>query len=249
MKIVKKIIRLVLFVINKIINPIGLVLERDISKKQIEYKENPAAGYANFSEKLARLESGGPLEWPNMQALNKAIGQFIGNSKKVVNIGAGTGTFEYYAAPNLKDTQFIASEFDNDCIEWNLKNRAQDNIVYCSKSMTDLLNEYQQFDLAVTVDVIEHITDYGAFLKEFSELADKAIITTPNKARTYGDLLANPPIYYQHIREWTPGEFYWVLKMFYSEVTLYGMPDPNIAELSRIGLFSKMTPMIAVCKK
>ena len=36
-----------------------------------------------------------------------------------------------------------------------------------------------------------------------------------------------PPPYYQHVREWTAGEFYWVLRLFYERVTLFAMPDPK----------------------
>ena len=56
-------------------------------------------------------------------------------------------------------------------------------------------------------------------------MSPKAIITTPNKDKSLEHALASPPIYYQHVREWDAGEFYWILKMFYKRVELYAMPD------------------------
>lgn len=101
----------------------------------------------------------------------------------------------------------------------------------------------------MSVDVIEHIADYAGFLAEFSQLADRAIITTPNKARHRASLAAMPPRYEQHVREWTAGEFHWVLRSFYAEVRIYAMPDVYSPVTQEIGPLSTMTPLIAVCRQ
>jgi 2-polyprenyl-3-methyl-5-hydroxy-6-metoxy-1,4-benzoquinol methylase len=218
-----------------------------IPKSGIFYHENNEVGCRNLSEKLDRVRNNGPFEWPNMVALNQAIACFIGDSKKIVNIGSGTGTFEWFVSVD-STLKLIASEYDLECVEWCKKNRQRDNILYCSKSMNELINEYGKFDLAITVDVIEHVSNYPQFLHEFSKLADRAIITTPNKDRTYEDSICSPPSYYQHVREWDAGEFYWVLKVFYKQVKLYAMQDVYIPYVEKIGLLSTMTPLIAICQ-
>lgn len=214
----------------------------------IFYKEREAVGAVNFSEKIAREKNGGQFEWPNMVALNQAIAFFIKDAKTIVNIGSGTGTFEWFASIDTS-ISFIASEFDKDCVDWCAKNRQRPNIEYCSKTINELLLKNQKFDLAVCVDVIEHINDYGKFLGEFSLLADRAIITTPNKDRSLSTSLATTPDYHQHCREWNTGEFYWVLRTFYKNVELFAMPDVFVPKTEKIGLMSTLTPLIAVCYK
>jgi 2-polyprenyl-3-methyl-5-hydroxy-6-metoxy-1,4-benzoquinol methylase len=212
------------------------------------YRENPEVGSKNFSEKMARLERGEPFEWPNMLSLNQAAARFIGPARQIVNIGAGTGAFEWFVSvdPSL---DLVASEFDPDCVRWCRENRQRENIRYCSADMAVLRDEYGGFDLAVAVDVIEHVGDFGAFLGEFSHLADRAIITTPNRARTSANPVAGPPAYYQHVREWTAGEFYWVLRAFYSRVELHAMPDVHVPATQEVGLDTELTPLIAVCER
>lgn len=214
----------------------------------VGYIENPEVGSDNFSEKVKRVEEGGPFEWPNMKALNQAIANYIGDAKKIVNIGSGTGTFEWHASVD-NTLSFVASEFDQECLKWCKENRSYNNITYCDLSMEELLARYGKFDLAVSVDVIEHVKDFPAFLSEFSKLSERAILTTPNKSRDHSSLIAQPPRYYQHVREWTAGEFFWVLRVFYKDIELYAMPDNYVPQATRIGLLSNFTPLIAVCKK
>ncbi|MFT5695483.1 MAG: hypothetical protein ACI9QQ_001461 [Myxococcota bacterium] len=233
---------------NHAMRPLGFELARSFPSASSQYVENPEVGSRNFSEKLARIERGEPFEWPNMVALNQALKSQIGTAKRVVNIGAGTGTFEWHAASD-SDVQFTASEFDRDCVAWCKENRAHPNISYCSDTMGELLSEHGEFDLAVSVDVVEHVADYASFLTELSALAPRALITTPNKARNAKSLANLSPGYEQHVREWTAGEFYWVLRLFYSDVKLFGMPDVYAPEFAPIGPLSTMTPLLAVCER
>lgn len=214
----------------------------------IKYKENKEIGCKNLSVKLKRIEEGGPFEWPNMVALNQAIEVFIRDAKKIVIIGSGTGTFEWNASKRFKIIQFTSSEFDKDCVQWCKKNRNHKNIEYTDLTINELLNKYGKFDLAITVDVIEHIKDYSSFLNAFKKLASRAVITTPNKDRDIISSLSPTPSYYQHVREWNAGEFFWVLKAFYKNVELFGMPDVYDTKIEHIGLMSTMTPLIAHCK-
>ena len=183
-----------------------------------------------------------------MVALNEAVAGLVGDRRKVVNIGAGTGTFEWFVSTDPA-VQLVASEFDEECVAWCLENRRRPNIVYGSQTIPELIEEYGQFDLSVAIDVIEHVADYAGFLREFSGLSEHAIITTPNKARSYQSLVTSPPGYFQHVREWTAGEFYWVLRTAYSDVRLYAMPDVYVPKIERVGLLTTMTPLIAVCRR
>lgn len=233
---------------KEILFQLGYTLQPLIKESEMGYCENEEVGCVNLSVKKKRVEQGGPFEWPNMVALNKAIVQLIDKEESIVTIGAGTGTFELYAAERYPEKQFISSEFDMECVEWCKKNRGRKNITYTSLKINELLSKYSRFDLVVCVEVIEHVKDYPNFLNSLSSLANRAIITTPNKARDFESYTANSPKYDQHVREWTAGEFYWVLRTFYDKVSLYSMPDPYEPEVRKIGILSKMTPLIAVCE-
>ncbi len=105
------------------------------------------------------------------------------------------------------------------------------------------------FDLLVAIEVVEHIADYGGFLRTCASLAPRALITTPNKLRSDQTATAGPPPYYQHVREWTAGEFYWVLRLFYRRVKLFAMPDSNVPGAVPITVVDHMTPIIAECEQ
>ncbi len=223
-------------------------LENQVPIEGLFYQENDEVGAKNLEDKMARVESGGPFEWPNILALNEAVATLLGSAKKVVNIGSGTGYLEWFASVDRSKT-FYASEFDLDCREWSKANRSAPNIHFGSQSMEELIRENGPFDLAISIEVIEHIKDYSEFLIQFSKLAPKAIITTPNKDRTVKDAMATSPIYYQHVREWTASEFYWVLRCYYKEVKLYAMKDEYVPSIYPVGFGTKMTPLIAVCEE
>ncbi len=209
------------------------------------YIENPEVGPVNFEEKLNRVNQGLPFEWPNIISLNQTIVSLLGDAKNILEIGSGTGCFAWHAAFDRSRT-IVASEIDIKAKEWAINNRSVKNIQYVSK----LLSEFKpdSFDIVVTIDVIEHIKDYPTFLEDLSRVAPKAIITTPNRNRDDQSSKANPPHYYQHVREWTTGEFYWILRTFYQDVQLFAMPNDYLPFCVRINIFSSMTPLIAVCK-
>ncbi|MFX0138439.1 MAG: glycosyltransferase, partial [Candidatus Hodarchaeota archaeon] len=242
------------YFMNRFFNHYGYELQKkgrieedfvfDLEDEIIPYYENPEAGPINLDEKEKRLKNGGFFEWPNMIALNQTVVSLLGNSKTILEIGSGTGCFAWHAAMD-NNRYIVASEMDKKTLEWTIKNRSSKNIQYVSK----LLNEINpnSFDIVVAVDVIEHIKDYSTFLKELSCVAPKAIITTPNKSRNEKSLKMNPPEYYQHVREWTIGEFYWILKVFYQKVRLYSMPNPYIPSYAPINILSRNSPIIAVC--
>jgi len=208
------------------------------------YFENPEAGAINFEDKIERERKGGFFEWPNITALNLAIVSLLGDAKKIVELGCGTGVFAYEAA-NDPSKHITAADLNTRAVEWAKKNRQKENITYENRMIG---KEDGPFDMAVSVEVIEHLSDYVSFIKLLQSLAPKAILTTPNKSRQNG-IQTGPPSYFQHTREWTAGEFYWVLKSFYKDVKLYSMENEYIPALTPIMINEKKTPLVALCEK
>jgi hypothetical protein len=207
------------------------------------YVENPEAGGINLHEKKNRKENGGYFEWPNMVALNWACTKLIGNAETILEIGGGTGCFTYEASA-VTSCNIICADVDEEAIDWARKHRSRENIKYVSDHVTEA---FGLFDLVVAVDVIEHIEHFSDFIRICCHLADRAVLTTPNKQRDHGSDSAGPPAYYQHVREWSAGEFYWILKSFYKNVSLYAMPDVYVPEICPVDVKSKLTPLIAEC--
>ena len=209
----------------------------------LPYEENPEAGPVNWSEKASRVAAGGPFEWPNMVALNKAAVSLLGESKKIGEIGGGTGCFAWEASSD--PTRFIVcSELDKEALAWAIANRRRPNISYVNRHLE---RADGPFDIVVAVDVIEHIGDFRGFLESCVRLGPRLLVTTPNKGRAVGSVTTGPPEYYLHVREWTAGEFYWVLRTFYRSVTLYSMPDEFAPIIIPVKIDTGLTPLIALC--
>jgi hypothetical protein len=238
--------------IKKLITKFGYELKKIEKKEESHflgcsqpYLENPEAGPVNWEEKEKRVKEDGPFEWPNMIALSQTVVSVLGNAKRILEVGSGTGCFAWHAAMN-KSRFIVASELDDKAREWAMENRSAENVEYVSQWLNEF--EADSFDLVVAIELIEHIKDYSTFLMDLSRVAPRAIITTPNKNRDEQSGKVSPPKYYQHVREWTAGEFYWVLKVFYKDVELYAMPNVNMPYCVPINITSRMTPLVAVCK-
>lgn len=211
----------------------------------LPYLENPEMGAINWEEKEKRVKEGRQFEWTNIIVLNQAVVTLLGDMKKIIEVGSGTGCFAWHAAMD-KTRHITASEMNVKAKEWAIRNRSAENIKYVSKWLNEF--EADSFNVVVAIEVIEHVKDYSSFLKELSRIAPKSIITTPNKNRDKQSAKMSPPQYYCHVREWTAGEFYWVLKVFYNDVKLYSMPNIYLPYCVPINITSRMTPLIAVCE-
>lgn len=213
----------------------------------ILYKRNVEAGLMDTEIR----DVDGIWEYPGMIVTNQVIGdKFLTNDiKSVVNIGSGVATFESLHAKTHKDVKFLACEMDQSSTDWAINNRPYPNVKYSTQNMTEILKNLggSKFDMAITVDVIEHVADYKSFLDEFSMLADRAVISTPN--RDMDIVLAHGPLYKYHVQEFNAGELYFILKMYYRNVELFSAPDPLKPKLVPVGLYSTYEKIYAYCEK
>ncbi len=212
-----------------------------LGKRIQAYKENPERMGVNLAK--TRLAQNEPLDWPNILALNWAITSLIGNAKNIVEIGSGTGPFAEFASVD-STRQIDCFEQDDFARETAIRLRSHSNINYYSEYEGNLKDIY---DLLVSVEVIEHIDALDGFLRFCSCLAPRAIYTTPNRNALVGTNLEGPPRYDAHVREYTPGEIYWLLKQFYREVYLYYLPDIYVPWLQPMTIADEGTPIIAEC--
>jgi len=92
------------------------------------------------------------------------------------------------------------------------------------------------FDLVVSIETIEHLSDQEQFLAECHrvlKLGGRLVCSTPNREifSPSGDKSWFPG----HIRELTTSEFRHILEDYFHEVTMYGLPSKD-----RFGLFDRL---------
>jgi len=225
--------------------PYSRIYRRAIPTEGIKYIGNDEYGTISVD---ARKNDQAFFEYPDMIVANQSIGKhFIQGAKKIVNIGSGVGTFEHCNAAGHSDALFVASEFDSSSIAWCKRNRSMPNVVFTWDDMESLGQTYGKFDLAVSIDVIEHIKDYGRFLNEFVQLANCAVIATPNRDRWHRMTDLQSPPYQCHTHEFNAGELYFLLKAYYKNVDLYSFPDPLEHEMIPVGIYSSFEKLVAHC--
>lgn len=247
MRFIHHLVRLGGYKLIKVEHPDQFPSLRDRIEREIDecYEERPEVGPVNLKVKLERASRGGPFENPGIVKLNKAVANlaFQTGAKRIVELGGGTGCFASEIA-KADCVQITCSEFDMEAHQWAVANRPAPNVTYISNAVSA---SDGPFDLLVSIEVVEHIFDFSAFLSTCAGLAPAAIITTPNKNRSVDRAFAAPPLYHQHVREWSAGEFYWVLRNYFDRVMLYTLTPGDSLDLVRIKLTDPFSPLIAYC--
>ena len=215
----------------------------------LKYVGNQQLDMSNIQAKYEEVENGNEFESSGMIMLNRAIGNhFLDLFSTIVNVGCGIGTLENCHALNFPEKTFYSIDYDKESIDWCKENRPFTNVKYRNATMKDLIAENRTFDVAMSIDVIEHLADYKSFLDEISQLSSAAIISTPNRERynTWEHIVR--PEYIYHVQEFNPGELFFILKMYYKTVDMYTLNYQN-GELEEIGLYSKQPNIVAYCRK
>ena len=223
------------------------------------YHERPETGPANLATKLARQADDGPFEPYEISLINRAAIQLVGGARRILEVGCGTGMFASHASARFPEARIVASEFDAATLEWARRNRHTPGIEFRRLGLEQC--DRDQFDLVVCLEVIEHVSNFQRLLAGLARVAPVAIVSTPNKNRDAFASIANTPQYSEHVREWTAGEFHWVLRCFFERVELYSLPnftnqvrryckDADYEPvLARCSVLEREEPLIAHCTR
>jgi hypothetical protein len=206
------------------------------------YRDNPGMPKVNMA--ALRLEQKGFLDWPDILALNWAVTSLIGDARRIVEIGSGTGPFAEFAARDPA-REIHCFESDPFARAKAVELRSFPNVRYFECQDSNLVGRY---DLLVSVEVIEHVVEFQEYLDLCSQLAPRAIYTTPNRERKYERGHWGPPSYPPHVREFTPGELFWILRLYYRSVRLFHLPDPHVPWLAPMTIATPGTPIVAECR-
>lgn len=209
------------------------------------YYERNEYGASNLATKQEIVKQGGPFEYPDIVNLNKAVALLIEGEMSIVEYGCGTGRFAVLASENPA-RRVTASEYDKLTYEWCLTHiKPRDNLRFINGPVDDT---YGPFELVVAIELVEHLKDYPSFLESCAQIAPRALITTPNRRREAKHYTVGPPLYFKHVREWTAGEFYWILKCYWDDVKLYGLTSQTEPTYIPIDVNSSLSPLIADCR-
>ena len=95
----------------------------------------------------------------------------IQNHQRVLDLGCGWGSFTLFAAEKFPNSNFVAVSNSNDQIEFiknTAKARSLENVEAIKQDMNDLSLE-GSFDRIISVEMFEHMRNYGALLKNLGD--------------------------------------------------------------------------------
>lgn len=165
---------------------------------------------------------------------------------RCLDIGCGRGYgFEYLKPKCAACTGLDISE------EFVAEARMQyPDITFVRQDAERLPFAHASFDTITSFEVLEHLEDDGAFLREIARVARPGAIvaiSTPNRLISSGN--RKKPLNKFHVREYLAEEFYNLLAGIFADVTLYGQSDGAGNNASSLGFASSLINRIPVRMK
>lgn len=145
------------------------------------------------------------------EELNEILKELDWKSKKVLDVGCGTGLFAYKAAK--KGANVLGIDFSEVAIKIAQKKFKKSNLRYEKIDVSKIKDKY---DVIVTIGTLEHMDDPLRTLKLFKKHLNpkgKIIVTSPNWTNPRGYILMtlwflfNAPITLADLHYQTPADF------------------------------------------
>lgn len=145
--------------------------------------------------------------------------------KNIVSIACGSGYGEFYLATDGQAKSVLGIDNSKEAIDYAKKNYQAQNLTF--KQADALKNNIssQSIDVIISFETIEHVQEDDKLLAEFSRiLKDNGtlILSTPNKASSFKNLLARPAINPYHVREYRKNYLERLLKKYFKSVSFFG---------------------------
>jgi len=155
-----------------------------------------------------------PMEIPvQREAYYLALNEYVSEGDKVLDVGMGLGYG--LTIMSIKAGEVGGVDVDEKSVDY-----CQDFLFGRNPKLKKLLHydgyhlpfKDNEYDVIVSIDVLEHVERYDEFLKELARVAKKAIIiNTPNR-RPENTNPDGTPKNYWHLREWSADELKTIFK-------------------------------------
>ena len=137
----------------------------------------------------------------------------------VLDAGCGEGYGSYLLAES--GMHVVGIDVSPEAINHAKEKYIRDNLEYRVMDVSNMNFADGTFDVVVSFQVIEHMHDFEAFLKEIKrilKIGGLAFISTPNKSLCEGQATGK-----FHIKEWRYDEFMNLLNGYFDKVQYYGV--------------------------
>lgn len=219
-------------------------MKEPIEQKHFRDVDGQVKSILSVTEGISFLEN--PLDFFILLARYKFAARFIKKTDHVLDAGCGHGHGSIFL--RQFGAKVTGSDFDSELV----RKRQQEykdvsNINFTELNLLDVSNHKTQYDVVVSMDVIEHFSksDTEIVAKNYAALTKDtgfAVIGTPNIASAPYASARRKAL---HIHEFTPQEFEELLSRNFKRVFLFSMTD----EVVSTG-FSKMAwYLMALCVK
>ncbi len=221
------------------------------AKRKLSSKEQPVSN--PDPKEYSTLIS--PMEVPvQREAYYLALNGYVSEGDKVLDVGMGLGYG--LTIMSIKAKEVAGVDVDEKSVRY-----CEDFLLGRNPRLKKLFHydgyhlpfKDNEFDVIVSIDVLEHVERYDEFLRELARVAKKAIvINTPNR-RTANTNADGTPKNYWHLREWSPDELKTILKKNNFSFKFYyinGPPDgPYRVSLTDGPDTQSLTPVILLGQK
>ncbi len=161
--------------------------------------------------------------------------------KAVLDIGCGEGYGTHYLSGDVKSITGI--DYDPAVISYAASKYQQHNLSFKICDIKELSSLSIRFDVICCFQVIEHIPDTHAFLKNVRNLLNEGgifICSTPNKLDASPGSLE--PANKFHVKEYLVDEFNCLLKKHFTRIEMFGLKRGKklnfYRRLKKAGLFN-----------
>ncbi len=196
---------------------------------------------ANVRERMIPDERGSAF-WLRLHVGRYVFAAQFVEGKAVLDIACGNGYGSRYLI-NKGAKKVVGGDNSEEAIEYARHHYQKDGLHFLRLDAQEMLFRDNSFDVAVSLETIEHLERYEDFLKECRRvLKDDGIFicSTPNRKVTFG---SRDPY---HFKEFSVEEFYELIARYFAEVKLYGQGFVKRADILKRELIWRSMPLISL---
>ena len=160
--------------------------------------------------------------WFQRHLVTYELAATLAEGRRVIDIGCGEGYGPAFLARRARTV--LGVDIAPEVVGHANKRYGTENLSFLVMDVNRLEVPPQSYDLAVSLQVVEHLADVSGYFAEIARvLAPEgvALLSTPNRLTISPG--SDKPINPFHLREYTPEEFRDVLRGYFAHVEIKGL--------------------------